>query len=95
MHLTDGGVDDGLAAGDDDAEVCRATSVISLAMRPRGCSVDALFNLDEFLGDLSGESGGDDDAPGSGADDGDSQPPDCLLRYVCMVLLWVIYLTFF
>ena len=91
MNITDDGVDDGLAAA--DAEVCRATFITSLFMRD--CSVDVMLNLDDILGDLAGDSGGDDDAPDSGADVEDSPPPDCLLRYVRMVLLWVICLTSF
>ena len=82
---SDDGVDDVLAAG--DVEVCRATSVTSLVTRD--CSVDALLNLGDISG---GDSGGANDAPDSGAEDDDGLPPECLLRYVWMVLLWVILL---
>ena len=91
MNDTDVGVDDGLAAG--DAEVSRATSATSLVTRC--CSVDALLNLGDISGDMAGYSGEADDEPDSGAEDDDSLPPDCLLRYVRMVLLWVIFLTLF
>ena len=89
MAVTDDGVDDGLPAG--DAEVCRVTSATFLSTC--GCFSDVLLNLDDISGVFAGDPGEDDDAPDGGTDDDDGLPSGCLLRYVWMVLLWVIYLT--